>query len=139
MNPAVTALLSILGGFLAGSGGFWVYLKSRYVQRDSIEALTLGLAHDKIICLCIEYIEQGYVNTDEYSDLMKYFWEPYSRLGGDGSAERVIKLVQTLPLLPERRTDRLVRQATDEALPKGAQNVIKRIEEGEDRLEPRKD
>lgn len=135
MDPALAAFLMALGGFLAGSGGFWVYLSKKYerrdTKRDNIEKLIMGLAHDKIMYLSILYLEKGWVNEDEYADLFKYFWEPYCALGGNGSADRVIKLVQMLPLKPEQREYPEIRAITD-PLYKGAEKVIKDIQEGDD-------
>lgn len=141
MDPALTVFLTILGGFLAGSGGFWVYLRSKYEKRDSrkdaLDKLLMGLAHDKIIFLGITYLEKGWVNEDDYQDLFKYFWEPYKALGGDGSAERIINLVQMLPLRPEQRKYPEVREIAD-TLEKGAEKVIDQIEKGDRNLEPNK-
>ncbi len=134
MNPTLTAFLAILGGFLAGSGGFWVYLTRKYQHRDSVEQLIMGLAHDKIVYLGLKYLEKGWVNKDEYDDLFKYFWEPYKALGGDGSAERIVNLVKILPLKPEQREFPEVRTIA-EALNKGSDQVIDKINKGDDAFE----
>lgn len=134
MDPALQSLLTILGGFLAGSGGFWIYLRRRHEQRDFVEKLIMGLAHDKIVYLGIKYIEKGFVNKDEYDDLIRYFWEPYMALGGDGSAERIINLVKLLPLKPEHRQFKDTRAVVD-ALPPGADSVIEKINQGDDTFE----
>jgi hypothetical protein len=133
-NPALQAFLAVLGGFLAASGSFWVYLRHRYEHRDYIEKLIMGLAHDKILYLGILYLEKGFVTQDEYSDLMKYFWEPYRELGGDGSAERIMNMVQLLPLKPERREFPELRKMVD-AAEKGAHDVLDQVEKGDDTFE----
>jgi len=119
---------------MAGSGGFWVYLTRKYERRDkkreAYVALIMGLAHDKIVYLGLKYIEKGWVNKDEYDDLIKYFWEPYQALGGDGSAERIITLVKMLPLSPERRQLHQTRQIV-EKLQSGAEQAIEQVERGE--------
>lgn len=134
MDPALQALVIAFGGFLAGSGGFWVYLTRKYEKRDAVNKLIMGLAHDKIVFLGMKYIEKGFVTKDEYDDLFKYFWEPYQALGGDGSAERIIRLVDLLPLRPDRRINHEVRALVDK-LHKGAENVIEEIDNGEDDFE----
>jgi hypothetical protein len=134
----LAAFLSVLGGFLAGSGGFWVFLKRRFEREDATRKLIMGLAHDKIIYLGLKYLEKGWVNKDEYEDLFKYFWEPYKTMGGDGSAERIVKLVQTLPFRPERRQFPEIREVT-EALDAGAHKVIEKIEQGDDKFERPRD
>lgn len=134
MDPVLAAFLSILGGFIAGSGGFWVYLTKKFQREDCVRQLIMGLAHDKIVYLGIKYVEKGFVTKDEYDDLFKYFWDPYKNLGGDGSAERIIRMVQLLPLTPERRGDTELRSATDK-LVEGANKVIEQVEKGEDKFE----
>lgn len=135
MNPALQVLLVAFGGFLAGSGGFWVYLTRKYEKRDAVDKLIMGLAHDKIVSLGMAYIEKGFVTKDEYDDLFKYFWEPYRDLGGDGSAERIVRLVDILPFHPdERRLDRDIRGVVD-SLPIGADNVIEEVKKGANKFE----
>lgn len=140
MNPALEGLLIAFGGFMAGSGGFWVYLRSKYEKRDkrreALLALLMGLAHDKIIYLGIKYIEKGWVDKDEYDDLIKYFWEPYSSLGGDGSTERIVNLVKLLPLKPERRQFPQIRNVADK-LYEGSERTIQQIDKGDDTFERR--
>jgi len=140
LDPSIQALLVAFGGFMAGSGGFWVYLRGKYERRDKRRdayiALIMGLAHDKIVYLGLKYIEKGWVNKDEYDDLIKYFWEPYSALGGDGSAERIVTLVKLLPINPERRQLHETREVV-ERLQKGAEQAINKLENGED-IEPNK-
>lgn len=135
MNVSVlNDFLAVLGGFLAGSGGFWVYLTHRQKKREAIDSLIMGLAHDKIVYLGMRYIEKGFVTKDEYDDLFKYFWEPYHALGGDGSAERIVRLVDMLPLRPERRQNTEDRAIID-TLPKGSDNVINELKNGVDDFE----
>ena len=134
MDPVLQALLAIIGGFLAGSGGFWVYLRHRYEHKDHVERLIMGLAHDKIMSLGVQYIEQGYVGEEAYQDLFEYFWEPYVALGGNSSAERIIMLVQTLPLRPERREFPEERNLADR-VEKGSESVLQKIEEGDTNFE----
>lgn len=133
MDP-VTILVTAVAAFLAGSGSFWVYLTNKYEKKDAHSALIMGLAHDKIIYLCIKYIEKGFVTKDEYEDLIKYFWEPYSSLGGDGTVERIMNMVHTLPLKPELRQFREIREVADR-LPEGSEKVIKKLREGDDGFE----
>lgn len=135
MDTALQTLVIAFGSFLAGSGGFWVYLRRKYEKRDAVDKLIMGLAHDKIVSLGVMYIEKGFVTQDEYDDLFKYFWEPYQDLGGNGSAERIVRLVDLLPLHPdERRLNKETRQAVD-SLPRGANNVIEEVKKGDNKFE----
>lgn len=102
MDSAVAQMfVTALATFLAASGGFWVYLRKRSEEKDSGYKLLLGLAHYKIVELGVEYLDKGFVTKDEYDDLVRYFWDPYIDLGGNGSAERIMRLVQRLPLTLE--------------------------------------
>lgn len=50
------------------------------------------------------YLSRGYITIDEYEDLQKYLFSPYSSFGGNGMAEKVMKEVQELPIqFPETR------------------------------------
>lgn len=130
MDSLTQAIAIAFGSFLAGSGGFWVYLTHKYKSRDDISKLIMGLAHDKIVYLGMKYIAKGFVTQDEYEDLIKYFCEPYISLGGNGSVDRIMRMVKMLPLKPERREFPEMREAID-SLAEGADAVIERIKEGE--------
>ena len=39
----------------------------------------------------MSYIDQGYVTQDEYENLRVYLYEPYERMGGNGSAKRIMQ------------------------------------------------
>lgn len=101
MAPWEQMLITSLATFIASSGGFWIYLKHRMEAKDANTKLLLGLAHDKIVYFGMKYIEKGFVTKDEYDDLLRYFYEPYISLGGNGTAERIMRLVQRLPLTLE--------------------------------------
>ena len=89
----VTIVCSVLA-----SSGFWAYLTNRSKKNDAEAKMLLGLAHDRIMSLGMEYIARGYITSDEYENLRKYLYEPYETLGGNGSANRVMKEVDKLPI-----------------------------------------
>lgn len=60
--------------------------------------MLLGLAHDRIMSLCMTYIERKYITSDEYENLYEYLYKPYEKLGGNGSAKRVMNEVNKLPI-----------------------------------------
>lgn len=92
--------VTALAAFMAASGGFWVYLRHRVAEKDAHTILLLSLSHYRIVDLGMEHINKGYVSKEEYDDLLRHFYEPYLSLGGNGSVERIMKLVQRLPLGP---------------------------------------
>lgn len=105
---AWTIILSIFGAVL-GSNGLWAYLqyrrdkkdeerKKREAEESAETKMLLGLGHDRIVYLCMKYIERGWISSDEHEDLMKYLYEPYLKLKGNGTAERLVKEINKLPI-----------------------------------------
>ena len=60
--------------------------------------MLIGLGHDRIMYLGMRYIERGWITQDEYENLNTYLYEPYKKLGGNGSALRVMQEVNKLPI-----------------------------------------
>jgi len=87
------------------SGGFWAFLQTWLANRSrsktAEQKLILGLAFRQIIELCDYYINRGYIDTEEYKELSHYLFEPYQQLGGNGTAARLIKEVEKLPIKKE--------------------------------------
>lgn len=48
--------------------------------------------------LGMRYIDRGWITQDEYENLNTYLYEPYMKLGGNGSALRVMQEVNKLPI-----------------------------------------
>ncbi len=91
----VTSAVSVLG-----SSGLWGYLQSKRDKKDVKTDMLVGLGHDRIVYLGLQYIERGYVTQDEYENLHDYLFEPYAKMGGNGSAKRVMDQVTKLPIKP---------------------------------------
>ena len=104
MVSASTLIMSIVVAIFA-STGFWAfltYLIQRKDTKDSAEAQMLkGLGHDRICYLGETYVARGYITKDEYENLHDYLFLPYKKLGGNGTAEKVMKEVEKLPLEKE--------------------------------------
>lgn len=88
---------TILAAVLASSG-FWAFVQSWRDKKDARTRLLVGLAHDRICWLGMSYIRRRYVTKDEFENLHDYLYRPYHELGGNGSAERVMKEVEKLEL-----------------------------------------
>ena len=99
MNPYLQMFFTILASVLASSG-FWALIQRRYEQEDAKTELLVGLAHDRIVELGMQYIERGYIYQDEYENLNDYLFNPYEKAGGNGSAKRIMDVVRTLPMKP---------------------------------------
>ena len=79
-----------------GSTGFWSWLQNRGRKKSAETRLLMGIAYSKIIDRCTEYINRGYVNTDEYHELEHYLFQPYKEMGGNGTAEKLFNDVSKL-------------------------------------------
>ena len=60
--------------------------------------MLVGLAHDRIVHLGMVYVDRGYITQDEYENLNDYLYAPYEKMGGNGSAKRVMEEVRKLPM-----------------------------------------
>ena len=92
---ALTA--AVLGSALASSG-LWALVGRRADKDDAERKMLVGLAHDRIVHLGMAYVERGYITQDEYENLRVYLYEPYEKMGGNGSARRVMLEVDKLPV-----------------------------------------
>ena len=52
----------------------------------------------RIVLLGYADAERGYITQDEYENLRVYLYEPYEKMGGNGSARRVMLEVDKLPV-----------------------------------------
>jgi hypothetical protein len=57
-----------------------------------------GLAHDRICYLGEQYVKRGSITKEEYENLHDYLFVPYEKLGGNGTAAKVMKEVEKLPM-----------------------------------------
>ena len=84
-----------------GSTGFWTWLMNRNKKKTAEARLIMGLAYSEIINRSERYIKRGYIETEEYNELNKYLYQPYREMGGNGTAEKLMKEVQQLPTSKE--------------------------------------
>lgn len=80
------------------SSGFWSWLQKRSEKKDVKTQMLIGLAHDRIMSLGLQYLERKWLTQDEYENLVTYLYEPYKKMGGNGSAKHVIDRVNRLPI-----------------------------------------
>lgn len=93
MQMALTVVCAVIA-----SSGFWAYIQKRSEKKDVKTQMLVGLAHDRILFLGMSYIEQGFITRDEYENLYEYLYRPYEKMGGNGSAKRVMQEVNKLPI-----------------------------------------
>ena len=96
------------------SSGVWtlvLYMIQRKDKKKDKEAeelkhqsqMLLGLGHDRIVYLGTKYIESGEITEAEFENLNTYLYEPYQKLGGNGTAEKIMDDVKKLPIRKERK------------------------------------
>lgn len=90
-------VLTVICAVIASSG-FWTYLSKHSEKKDVKAQVLIGLAHDRILFLGMKYVDRGYVTHDEYENLYEYLYKPYEKMGGNGSAKRVMQMVNNLPM-----------------------------------------
>lgn len=93
VDVLVTVFVTVLA-----SNGFWTVFQKKFDRNSTEKALLVGLAHDRIIYVGEGFIARGWITYDEYEDFMKYLYEPYTKYGGNGIAERISDEVKKLPL-----------------------------------------
>ena len=93
-------LLPIVLAVLA-SNGLWALIGKRRDKNDVERNMLVGLAHDRIIHLGMAYVTRGYITQDEYENLNDYLYQPYEKMGGNGSAKRIMEEVRKLPIKRE--------------------------------------
>lgn len=75
-----------------------LYHKKKGLKKDVKTEMLVGLAHDRILFLGMHYVDRGFITQDEYENLHDYLYVPYEKLGGNGSAKRVMQEVDKLPI-----------------------------------------
>lgn len=93
----VEMLLTVLCAVLASSG-FWALIQKISDRKDVKSRVLIGLGHDRIVYLGMQYVKRGWITKDEYENLNDYLYKPYKDMGGNGSAERVMQEVNKLEI-----------------------------------------
>lgn len=97
MENWIQIIIAVFSSVLASSG-LWAYFAKKTERKDIKTEMLLGLAHDRIMSLGMTYIERGWITSDEYENLYEYLYKPYEKLGGNGSARRVMNEVNKLSI-----------------------------------------
>lgn len=98
MEPWVQQIAVPLAVAVLTSSGLWALVSKRADENNAERKMLVGLAHDRIIHLGMTYIQRGEVTQDEYENLNDYLYAPYEKMGGNGSAKRVMEEVRRLPI-----------------------------------------
>lgn len=97
MDQWAQMVITIVCSVIASSG-FWAFLQKRLEKKDVKTQMLIGLGHDRIMYLCMCYIERGWITQEEYENLYEYLYKPYKGLGANGSATRMMQEIDKLPI-----------------------------------------
>ena len=71
MSQYIQMFITILTSLIA-STGFWTFLYKIKNNNNKENAMLIGLGHDRIISLCMEYLKRCYIYEGEYDNLYNY-------------------------------------------------------------------
>lgn len=99
MSQVIEMVVAVVCATIASSG-FWAFLQARSNKKSNSTKLLLGIAHDRICYLGLQYLKRDplYVTHDEYENLHDYLYIPYEKEGGNGTAKKIMEEVKKLPL-----------------------------------------
>ena len=110
MSPEVHTIFVAVISALTSSGvmSLVIYLIQRHDRKkekeDSLHSsqsrMLLGLGHDKIMYLTDKYVRRGGITLKEKRNL-KFLYEPYADLGGNGDVKIGFDACETLPVVSE--------------------------------------
>lgn len=98
MEPWVQQIAVPIAVAVLTSSGLWALVSKRADKNDAERKMLVGLAHDRITHLGMAYLTRGYITQDEYENLNDYLYQPYEKMGGNGSAKRIMEEVRKLPI-----------------------------------------
>lgn len=101
MEPWLQQIVVPIAVAVLTSSGLWALVSKRADKNNAARKMLVGLAHDRIIHLGMAYVTRGYITQDEYENLNDYLYQPYEKMGGNGSAKRVMEEVRKLPIKRE--------------------------------------
>ena len=101
MEPWVQQIAVPLAVAVLTSSGLWALVSKRADKNDAERKMLVGLAHDRITHLGMAYLTRGYITQDEYENINDYLYQPYEKMGGNGSAKRSMEEVRKLPIKRE--------------------------------------
>ena len=106
MKDIIELLLATIGS--SGLTSFIMFMINRHDRRkeneeadNSIRAkMLVGLGHDRILYITDRIVKRGGITLKEKRNL-RYLYEPYKDLGGNGDCEIGYEACQKLPVITE--------------------------------------
>ena len=96
MTSLLQIALTIFASVMASSG-LWAFLGNRFDKRSAEKDILIGIGHIELVFFGMQYIERGWITKDEY-ETMKELYDPYIKLGGNGSGKKIMTEVEKLPI-----------------------------------------
>lgn len=96
-GDVIQILVTVVCSVLASSG-LWALIQAKLDKNSAEKEMLLGLGHDRILALGMEYVDRGWITKEEYDNIYTYLYKPYEKLGGNGTAARIIDEVKHLPV-----------------------------------------
>ena len=96
MTSLLQIALTIFASVMASSG-LWAFLGNRFDKRSAERDILIGIGHIELVFFGMQYIERGWITKDEY-ETMKELYDPYIKLGGNGSGKKIMAEVEKLPI-----------------------------------------
>lgn len=96
-----TETLITLAGIIMGSNWLGQFLMKVYESKTNkktpIEVIICALARRDLLKTADDYLDQGYIPSDEYDDFVKEY-KAYKDLGGNGKVEKMVTEAMKLPI-----------------------------------------
>lgn len=89
-------ILTIITALLASSG-LWAFLNNRLERNSAERDLIIGIGHIELVFFGMQFLERGWITREEY-ETMQGLYEPYIKLGGNGSGTKIMKEIEKLPI-----------------------------------------
>lgn len=92
-------LIAVISGIF-GLSNLIMFLIQRHDQKSKSRPeykMILGLGHDVIVTKGEAYLKRGWLTRDEYENLNDYLYKPYLEMGGNGTAQKIMKEIDKLP------------------------------------------
>lgn len=67
-------------------------------SNDLIMRMAMGSLYDRAKHLGEQYIKRGWITMQEYSDWVKYLYQPYKDAKGDGTIDKIASEINELPI-----------------------------------------
>ena len=85
------------------SVGFWTFVNNVYQnvreKKSAERKALLGLLHERLAERVEAYMLRNGITRQEYEDFIKFIYEPYKELGGNGTGQRLKEEIDKLRII----------------------------------------